>query len=150
MKSFKRQIFLLTSMKFQVIYFSRKGSTKKVADAIASELNVQAQDVKNAELKDDTFIFIGSGSYGSKPGKAMIKFIEDNDFSKRKVALFGTSGGGKGAEVEAMHDMLNAKDAQIIGKYFCMGKFFLMNKTKPDSKDLEDAKKFAKDMSKSS
>ena len=33
-------------MNVQVIYFSRKGSTKKVADAIASEFGVNAEDVK--------------------------------------------------------------------------------------------------------
>jgi flavodoxin len=137
-------------MSFQVIYFSRKGSTKKIADAIASELKVKSQDVRDAKLDKDTFLFLGTGNYGSKPAKAMIKFIEDNDFSKRKVALFGTSGGGEGKETEVMQVMLNAKDAQIIDKYFCRGKFFIMNKTKPDNKDIEGAKKFANDMSKSS
>jgi flavodoxin len=133
-------------MKPQVIYFSRKGSTKKVADAIASELNVQAQDVKNAELKDDTFIFLGSGNYGSKPGKAMIKFIEDTDFSKRKVALFGTSGGGEGKETEVMQSMLQGKNANVKGTFFCKGKFWFGNKDKPSDQDVADAKKFAKKM----
>ena len=36
-------------MEYQVIYFSRKGGTKKVADAIASELSVNAEDVKTAK-----------------------------------------------------------------------------------------------------
>ena len=40
-------------MKYQVIFFSRNGSTKKVADAIACELNVEAEDVKTAELNKD-------------------------------------------------------------------------------------------------
>lgn len=133
-------------MLFQVIYFSRKGSTKKIADAIASELNVKSCDVKEAKLDKDTFLFLGTGSYGSKPGKAMIKFIENNDFSKRKIALFGTSGGGDGKEVEAMDEQLKIKGAIIKGKYFCKGKFFIMNKTKPDNKDVEDAKKFSKEI----
>jgi flavodoxin len=41
----------------QVIYFSRKGSKKKVADAIASEPVVIAEDVKTAKLNKDSFIF---------------------------------------------------------------------------------------------
>ena len=133
-------------MEYQVIYFSRKGSTKKVADAIASELNIESQDVKNAELKNDTMVFLGSGSYGSKPGKKMTKFIEKNDFNNRAVALFGTSGGGEGKETEAMENMLKNKDAKIKGRYFCKGKFWFGNKDKPDKKDLDDAKKFAKKM----
>jgi len=41
-------------MEYQVIYFSRKGSTKKVADTIDSELGVNAEDVKTAKLNKDS------------------------------------------------------------------------------------------------
>ena len=133
-------------MKYQVIFFSRKGSTKKVADAISSELNVEAEDVKIAELKNDSMVFLGSGCYGGKPGKHMTKFIENNDFKSRNVALFGTSGGGEGKETESMETMLKDKDAIIKGKYFCQGRAWFVNKDKPSDKDLDDAKKFAKNM----
>ena len=135
-------------MKFQVIYFSRKGSTKKVADAIASELNVKSEDVKDAKLTNDSFVFLGSGCYGSKPGKIMIKFIEDNNFKSNNVALFGTSGGGEVAEVNEMENLLKTKQTKINGKFFCKGKFFIMNRGKPSNKDLEEAKKFANKMMK--
>ena len=133
-------------MEFQVIYFSRKGSTKKVADAISSELGVNAEDVKIAHLNKDSFIFLGSGCYGSKPGKHMTKFIEKNDFKSRNVALFGTSGGGEGKETEVMEAMLKDKDAIVKGKYFCQGKAWFVNKEKPSNEDLDDARKFAKKM----
>ena len=111
-------------MNYQVIYFSRKGSTKKIADAIASELKVKAEDVTNAKLVKDSFVFLGSGCYGSKPSKIITKFIEDNDFKTNKVALFGTSGGGHGSEVMFMEEMLNSKKIKCKGKFFCRGKFF--------------------------
>jgi len=133
-------------MSCQVIYFSRKGSTKKIADAIAYELDVQAEDVKKAKLKNDVFVFLGSGCYGGKPGKHMTKFIENNDFNSRTVALFGTSGGGEGKETETMETMLKDKDAVVKGKYFCQGRFWFGNKDKPSNKDLDDAKKFAINM----
>jgi len=129
---------------FQVIYFSRKGSTKKVADAIASELNVEAEDVNTAELKNDSMVFLGSGCYGGKPGKHMTKFIENNDFKSRNVALFGASGGGEGKETESMETMLKEKDSIVKGRYFCQGKAWFVNKDKPSNEDLDDAKKFAK------
>jgi flavodoxin I len=132
-------------MNFQVIYFSRKGSTKKIADAIASELGINAEDVKNAKLGDDTFVFLGSGCYGSKPSKLMTKFIEENDFKNNIVALFGTSGGGHGSEVYAMEDQLKTKQIEIKDKFFCRGKFFfIINRGKPNNEDLDKAKKFAK------
>ncbi|MFO7755117.1 MAG: flavodoxin domain-containing protein [Bacteroidales bacterium] len=111
-------------MNFQVIYFSRKKSTKKIADVIASELDVKAEDVKDVKLNEKDLVFLGSGSYGSKPGKDMKKFIEKNDFKNKDVALFGTSGGGTGEEVKAMEDMLNKKGANVKGK---RGKICLWN-----------------------
>ena len=133
-------------MDVQVIYFSRKGSTKKVAEAIASEFCVDAEDVKTAKLNKQSFIFLGSGCYGGKPGKHMMKFIDNNDFKSRNIALFGTSGGGEGKETEVMEIMLLDKGAIVKGKYFCQGRFWFGNKDKPSNKDLDDAKNFAKNM----
>ena len=133
-------------MNYQVIYFSRKGSTKKIADAIASELNVKAEDVKNAKLNEDTFIFLGSGCYGGKPGKHMTQFIENNDFKSRNIALFGTSGGGGGKEVNFMENMLKDKGVIVKNKFYCRGKFWFINSKKPDNDDLNKAKKFAKEI----
>ena len=133
-------------MEYQVIYFSRKGSTKKVADTIASELSVIAEDVRTAKLNKDSFIFLGSGCYGGKPGKHMKKFIEKNSFKSRNIALFGTSGGGEGKETEVMETMLTDKDAIVKGKYFCHGRFWFGNKDKPSNQDLDNAKKFVKNM----
>ena len=130
-------------MKVQVIYFSRKGSTKKVADVIASEMDVEPEDVKNVELKKDTIVFLGSGCYGGKPSKQIIDFIEDNDFNGTSVGLFGTSGSGIGKEVDEMEKQLSLKNAKIIGKFFCKGKFTIMNRDKPNDKDLNEAKMFA-------
>ena len=133
-------------MKVQIIYFSRKGSTKKIADAIASEFDVNAEDVKTSKLNKDSFIFLGSGCYGGKPGKHMKKFIENNDFNSRNVALFGTSGGGVGKETDAMETLLKKKDAFVKGKFFCQGRLWFINKDKPSNNDLDHAKKFAKNM----
>ncbi len=133
-------------MNVQVIYFSRKDSTKKVAEAIASEFSVDAEDVKTAKLNKQSFIFLGSGCYGGKPGKHMIRFIDNNDFKSRNIALFGTSGGGEGKETEVMETMLINKGAIVKGKYFCQGKFWFGNKDRPNKKDLDDAKNFAKNM----
>jgi flavodoxin len=134
-------------MNVQVIYFSRKGSTKKVADAIASEFGVNAEDVKKATLSEDTFVFLGSGCYGGKPGKNMTTFIKNNDFKGRHIALFGTSGGGGGKETEVMETMLLDKEAVVKGKYFCQGRFWFGKKDKPSDEDINEAKQFANKLS---
>ncbi len=131
-------------MESQVIYFSRKGNTKKVAEAIASELGVKAENVKDAELVENALVFLGSGCYGGKPGKIITEFIEDNNFNSRNVALFGTSGGGEGMEVKEMENLLIAKKACIQNKFFCKGKFLMFSRGRPSDEDLNEAKKFAK------
>jgi flavodoxin I len=131
-------------MEYQVIYFSKTGNTKKLAKAIASELDVKAEDVNDTKLNDNALVFLGSGWYVNNPAKIMIKFIEDNNFKSRNVALFGTSGSGEGKEVKKMENILNNKEACIKGKFFCKGKFLFTNRGRPNDDDLEDAKKFAK------
>lgn len=147
-EKFNNTQFFITNMKFQVIYFTKTGNTKKVAETIASELGVKAEDVKDAKMNKEGLVFLGSGKYGSQPGKIMMKFIEDNNFKSKNVALFGTSGSGKGIEVHEMEKALNAKEACIKDKFFCRGKFMFFNRGRPNDKDLEEAKKFAKKMKK--
>lgn len=134
-------------MKAQVIYFSKTGNTKKLAEAIASEIGVKAVDVKSLEKLEKTIIFMGSGSYGKKPGKEMMDFMEKNDFKGFKAALFGTSGSGKGDEVAIMEKTLLAKGASVKGKFFCKGKFIVFNRGRPSQDDLKKARDFARKMS---
>ncbi|RZN48246.1 flavodoxin [archaeon] len=132
-------------MNYQVIYYTRTGHTKKVAEAIASELDVEAEDVKNASLDPSAIILMGSGCYGGSIGSDMKTFIENNDFSLRTVALFGTSGAGIGREVKKMAKLLEDKGARVERTYHCKGQVFkIINRGKPDEQDLEEAKRFAK------
>ena len=137
---------------FQVLYYSKGGHTKKVAEAIAAELGVQAADVRQATLdKSAEIVFLGSGCYGKKPGPEMVKFIETAGFSGRKVALFGTSAGGVGLEVEEMASTLRSRGASMVGSFYCQGQFLLMvGRGHPNDKDMESARQFARDTVKKS
>jgi flavodoxin len=130
-----------------VLVDSRGGNTRKVADAIADELGVKAENVTTS-LPDAKILFLGSGTYGGKPGEAMMKFIESANLSGRKVAIFGTSASLTGGQklISAMTDILKQKGATIVGSYHCRGKFFLINRGHPNDEDLDNAKKFAREM----
>jgi flavodoxin I len=127
---------------------SRGGNTRKVADAIAGELGVPVGDIKGPLPDDAKILFLGSGTYGGKPGQDMTKFIESGNFTGRKVALFATSGGAEGAKnmMTLMADALLKKGATILGDYHCRGKFLFTNRGHPNQEDLENAKKFAREM----
>ena len=136
---------------FEVVYYSITGNTKKVAEAIAAELGVKAESVKaKRELDKDSFVFLGSGCYGGRPGGKLRKFIARNDFKGRQVALFGTSGSGEGAEVRVMEELLKPTGALIRGSFYCQGKsFFLFNRGHPSNEELTNAREFANEMKKS-
>jgi flavodoxin len=127
---------------------SRGGNTRKVADAIAEELGVTVGDI-TASLPDDVkLLFLGSGTYGGKPGEALMKFIGSGSFTGKKVAMFGTSASPAGSEkmIAVMTDALKQKGATISGSYHCGGKFLVLNWGRPNKEDLDNAKKFAREM----
>jgi len=127
----------------EVLYYSMTGNTKRLADAIADELGVKAQRVDtDTRLADGSVVFVGTGLYG--PYQGLKKFISRTEFSGRKVALFGTSGEGKGKEIGLLEQALSAKGANIVGRFHCKGEFlFLLNRNRPSSDDLENARAFA-------
>ena len=53
---------------FEVVYYSMCGNTKKVAEVIAAELGVKAENVKTKqELDKDSFVFLGSAVTRANP-----------------------------------------------------------------------------------
>ena len=136
---------------FEVVYYSRSGNTKKVAEAIAAELDVRAENVKAKEwLTKDSFVFLGSGCYIGRPGKELQEFIARNDFKGREVALFGTSAGGGGDEVRIMEELLKSKGALMKGSFYCKGRFFFFfSRGHPSDEELAKAREFAKEVKKS-
>jgi len=136
---------------FEVVYYSITGNTKKVAEVIATELGIKAEDVKAKRgLTKDSFVFLGSGCYGYKPGGKLRKFIARNDFKGRQVALFGTSGSGEGNEVKAIEELLKPKGTLIRGSFYCQGKsWYLFYRGHPSNEELANAREFANEMKKS-
>lgn len=131
---------------FEVIYYSLTGNTKQLAEAIAAELGVAAENVKTKDqLAEDSLVFLGAGKYGPLRGMGFRRFIERNDFAGKKVALFGTSGNGRGEEVGALEGAVAAKGAEVVGRFFCRGEFMLLvNRKRPSEADLQDARAFAR------
>jgi flavodoxin I len=127
---------------------SKGGNTRKVADAMAGELGVSVGNMRTPLPADAKVLFLGSGTYGAAPGKEMAKFLADNNFTGRRVALFGTSMKPEGAEkmIAVMEDAVIKKGATVLGRYHCTGKFLFFNRDRPSTEDLDNAKKFAREM----
>jgi len=138
---------------YEVIYFSRGGSTQKLAAAIASELDMKplhVRWVKSLPAAED--IFLGSGLYFMRPARMVRDFIGNNDFTGKRVALFGTSTSGLDIETWWMRWLLKRKGAIIAGQFHCAGKFvlrfgkrrFCLRAERPSDRDIEKARLFAR------
>jgi flavodoxin len=134
-------------MKVKVVYHSKTGNTKKVAEAIAKAVGttaVQITDKINFDSAD--LLFIGDGVYGAKPNKITVEFIKTLSSDKVKnVAVFGTYGGQKKAII-GMKELLTNQGINVAEESFgCKGKSWaILNRKHPDVKDLEAAQQFAK------
>ena len=123
------------------------GNTKKVAEVIAAQLGVKAEDVKaKKDLSKGSFVFLSSGCYGGKPGEEMREFITGNDFKGKHVALLGTSGMGDGDEVNVMEELLKTKGLLIKGSFCCKGQSRSSSAGHPSDEELTNTREFANKM----
>ena len=140
-------------MKSLVVYFSRGGKTKKVAEAIAQELGCKAIDIKQ-ETPDPSevdMLVIGSGNYGGNTDKTLRTFIYNLQLGTvKKAAVFATSGGSNPKVISVLQQALDAKGYNVVSSFKCRGKFLFTNRGRPNKEDLKNAKAFARDLMKSS
>jgi flavodoxin len=135
---------------FEVVYYSLTGNTRKVAEAIASELGVEAKNIRNVDtISQDAFIFLGSGYYGAVLVKDIADFIDRNKLQGRKVALFGTSGFGWERELSIMEKQVSGKGVEVIGRFNCFGRFAAIKRGHPLPEELDQARSFARSIAQS-
>lgn len=139
-----------------VIYSSKTGNTKKVAESIAKELdckiiNLDKYCINDIDLTDIDFVFLGSGVYANRLHENVMRFAESlNPSRKIKFAFFITwFGRGKSGKlaVEKCKDILLKNNQEVCEDYFnCYGEgFVFFRKGHPNESDLEKAKNWAKD-----
>ncbi|RCX14854.1 flavodoxin [Anaerobacterium chartisolvens] len=134
-------------MKIKVMYHTRGGNTKKIAEAIAQTAGHTAESVPPAYPDENIkLVFLGAGIYAGKIDPKMQEYIQTLDTGKVKnVALFGTAGSPEGG-IQIMRQLLESKGINVLPESFvCPGKFFLFfNRKRPSSDDLKNAQDFAK------
>ena len=135
-------------MKTWVLYYSKGGNTKKVADAIAEELGVlKSEQIPPAYPPENVnLLFLGTGVYAGKPDPKMIEFVRTLNSNRVKNAVvFGTKG-SKDTAIETVKALLKEKGINVIDETFsCKGKYFLFfNRKSTDSNDIKAAKEFAR------
>ena len=129
-------------MKYQVRYYTRSGNTKKLAEAIAEAISVEAKDITAPLTEKADILFLGSSFYAFDADDAVKRFIADNKDNIGKIVCFGTS-----AMMKSMRKPI-AKVANKLGvavadeEFHCRGQFGKIHKGRPNEKDIENVKKF--------
>jgi flavodoxin I len=138
-------------MNFLVVYFSRGGKTRKVAEAITQELGCEAVDVKKEtpDVSGVELLIVGSGNYGGKLHKTLQGFLDSlQPSSNKKAAVFATAGGPDPKCIYAMEEALETKGYKVISSFKCRGQLLFFNRGHPTEDDLKNAKAFASDLKK--
>jgi flavodoxin len=145
-------------MKTLIIYSSvHHGNTKKIAEVTAQELSAEllnANDKEPASIEQYELIGFSSGIYYGKFHSKLYEMIEKLDLKGKNVFIFSTSGMGNKKYNESLYKLLTSKGAVVKGSFSCKGydtygPFKIIggiSKGHPNEKDLENARKFAKNL----
>jgi hypothetical protein len=129
-------------MKGRVHYVSPKGSTEKIAEAIANECRIVKEPLMPAYMPEGIALMF-LGCEGTKVDKVTMEFVKSID--KKRVsnaALFSTNPGKKDDAIKEMRTLLEARGVSVLSRSFvCQGKA-LFGKH-PGADDIQAARKFA-------
>jgi flavodoxin len=134
-------------MKIEVRYVSRGGNTKKVAEAIAKAIDVEAKDCSIPLTAPVDLLFLGGSVYWGGADKNLKQFIEQLNPSLIKcIATFGTSALTKEPDRETakLADKKGIPVSQFT--FHCKGSFSAMHKGRPNAEDLKQAAIFARNV----
>ena len=130
-------------MKIEVRYYTRGGNTRRLAEAVAKALNVEARTVDAPMDGRADVVFLCASVYGGMPEKSVITFVKQNARDIGRLVVLSTSATGRsthGRIKAAAEDM----GVSVSDAYFhCPGAWTLFHKGRPNEKDCEQAAAFA-------
>ncbi len=134
-------------MNVEIYYHSKRGSTKIIAEEIASTLFKRALDVVESTPINEPLdmLFLGCSKCMNNLPKEMKNFIENINVNKVKAcAIFSTSSNSKNA-LPLLKLALENRGLSVIDETFsCLGKGLLFKKNHPDEEDKNNARNYAK------
>lgn len=132
-------------MNIEVRYYSKSGNTKKLANAIAKQADVQAKSINENVQGDVDILFLGTGVYAFDIDPELKEYITTlNPANIKTVVVFSTAAIVKSAYEKTKQYLetqgLNVSDQE----YHCPGHYKFLRKDRPNTDDIEGAEQFAK------
>ncbi|MBQ2160747.1 MAG: flavodoxin [Firmicutes bacterium] len=133
-------------MKAAVRYYTKGGNTKKLAEAIADAIGVEAKSVDVPLEEQFDVVFLGNSVYAANIDKEVKDFVTEN--ADRIGCLVNVS---SAALIESTYARMSKLCKELGIKidernYHCKGQFKFMHKGRPNAEDLEAARNFALDI----
>lgn len=135
-------------MNTAILYRSVSGHNKKIAEAIANELKINAYDVKyNPELQNVDLLFIAGGIYAGQGSNKLINFAKALSSGAVKKAVIITSSASGQKRQEKLREVLSLNNIYVPEKeYTCRGAFLFAAMGRPGVEDIAGAIKFAQEI----
>ena len=132
-------------MTIAVRYYTKTGNTKKLAEAIAKELGVEALSISEPITEAVDILMLGNSYYAFNIDPEVREFIRSLDKEKvGRIVNFGSA-----AMLNSTYKKVKA-EADKVGipmderEFHCRGEFKGIHKGKPDENDLKAAAAFAR------
>lgn len=137
-------------MNINIVYATMTKHSKKLAEAIAKELNIHAQNVlDNTVLQDTDLLFIVGGIYGGKSLPILIEFVQQLDSQTIKKVALVTSCSSKKQRQDNVRKILNDKGIEVIDEFSCYGNFLFIKFGHPNQQEIQQAVDYAVQLAKS-
>ncbi|MDO4633578.1 MAG: flavodoxin domain-containing protein [Eubacteriales bacterium] len=132
-------------MNVKVVYFSKSGNTKKLAECIAQTAGVNAENIGNGAAMEADVLFLGASVYWAGIDGKMKKYIDQLDSKKvKKAVVFSTSALAERAYPDIKKRLEKRGISVAEENFYCRGSFAAMHKGRPNSEDLKEAAAFTK------
>lgn len=132
-------------MKIAVRYYTKTGNTKRLAEAIAKEVGVEALSISSPVTEPVDILFLGNSYYAFNIDPEVRSFVSGLDRNMvGRIVNFGSA-----AMLNSTYKKVKA-EADKAGipmderEFHCKGEFKGLHKGKPDESDLKAAAEFAR------
>ena len=132
-------------MKIAVRYYTKGGNTKRLAEAVAEAVGVEALPISTPVDEPVDILFLGNSYYAFSIDPEVREFIKGLDKAKvGKIVNFGSA-----AMLNSTYKKVKA-EADKVGipmderEFHCKGEFKGLHKGRPNEEDLEAAADFAR------
>lgn len=132
-------------MKAAVRYYTKGGNTKRLAEAVAEAVGVQALPISTPVEEYVDILFLGNSYYAFSIDPEVRDFVRNLDKNKvGKIVNFGSAAMLKSTYKKVKAEADKAGIPMDEREFHCRGEFKGIHKGKPDAEDCRAAAAFAK------